>query len=139
MDNSSASKNMLDGWPRYLLWLVGVTSIVNGIAMYFTPGDWFTAVPGVPETGPFNGHFVRDVGAAYVMTGVAVILAVRLRPSRLPLLVVASLFSGGHAARHVVEWITVEATHQHWMSDAAGVVLPALVILGATAVALKEN
>lgn len=131
--------SVFDGWPRYLLWLVGATSVLNGIAMYFTPGDWFAAVPGVIETGPFNGHFVRDVGAAYVMTGVAVILAVQLRACRLPLLVVASIFSAGHAARHVIEWLTIDATHQHWMADAMGVVFPALIILGATVIVWKEN
>jgi len=132
LEGRTGPRTGLDGWPRYVLWLVGIISILNGAAKYFMPGDWFVGVPGVAETGPFNVHFVRDVGAAYVTTGTAVILAAQLRPARLPLLVVASVFSVGHAGRHVIEWVTVEATHHHWQADATGVVLPAAIVLGAT-------
>ncbi len=131
--------SVLDGWPRYLLWLVGITSILNGAGMYSVPGDWFVAVPGVTETGPFNAHFVRDVGAAYVASGVAVVLAIKIRTARFPLLGIASIFSVGHAARHAIEWVTVEATHNHWLADAAGVVVPAAIVFGATVIAWRER
>ena len=129
----------LDGWPTYLLWVIGAVTILNGVGMYVVPQDWFLAVPGVPETGPFNGHFVRDVGAAYVASGTAVILAVQIRAAQLPLLIVASIFSGGHALRHVVEWGTVEGARHNWPADAAAVVLPALIVLIATVVVWRER
>jgi len=139
LGHSLGSGSVLDGWPRYLLWLVGISSVLNGAGMYLVPGEWFVAVPGVTETGPFNDHFVRDVGAAYVASGAAVILAVKIRAARLPLLGVASLFSVGHAARHAIDWVTVEATHHHWHVDAAAVVVPAFVVLWATVVAWRGN
>ena len=129
----------LEGWPRYLLWVIGAVTILNGVGMYVVPQDWFLAVPGVPETGPFNGHFVRDVGAAYVASGTAVILAVQIRAAQLPLLIVASIFSGGHALRHVVEWGTVEGARHNWPADATAVVMPALIVLIATAVVWRNH
>ena len=50
-------------WIKILLWLLGATSLINGIAMFFAPSAWFfRLVPGVPETGPFNAHLVADSG-----------------------------------------------------------------------------
>jgi hypothetical protein len=39
----------------------------NGVIMLAAPA----AVPGVPATGPFNAHFVRDIGVAYLVAGMA--------------------------------------------------------------------
>jgi hypothetical protein len=124
---------------RYMLWLIGGLSVVNGIGMYVVPADWFAAVPGVAETGPFNGHFVRDVGAAYVASGAAVIMAVQIPAARLSLLIVAAIFSGGHALRHVVEWGTIEGSRHNWQSDAAAVVLPAVIVLIAATVVWRDR
>jgi len=43
----------------------------NGLAMLGWPAHWYLAVPGVADTGPLNAHFVRDVGAAYLVAGLA--------------------------------------------------------------------
>ena len=40
----------------------------NGLAMLFAGFWWYGAVDGVTETGPFNPHFVRDIGMAYLVT-----------------------------------------------------------------------
>jgi hypothetical protein len=41
--------------------------------MFVDPPAWYAAVPGVPETGPLNLHFVRDIGIAYGVAGGALI------------------------------------------------------------------
>ncbi len=33
------------------------------------PEIWYSAVPGVPETGPANIHFIRDIGLAFLAAG----------------------------------------------------------------------
>lgn len=38
--------------------------------MLFATLAWYDAVPGVALTGPFNGHFVKDVGATYLACAV---------------------------------------------------------------------
>ncbi|HEX7885094.1 MAG TPA: hypothetical protein VF474_03875 [Phenylobacterium sp.] len=52
-------------WDRGLAGLMALVFLANGAAMLFAPLPWYDAVPGVPATGPFNPHFVRDVGAIY--------------------------------------------------------------------------
>jgi hypothetical protein len=54
-------------------WVIGVALAANGSIMLAFPADWYAAVPGVPQSGPFNPHFVRDIGAAYVVAGAAVV------------------------------------------------------------------
>ena len=41
----------------------------NGLAMLFAGLWWYGVVPGVTATGPYNPHFVRDIGAAYLVAG----------------------------------------------------------------------
>ncbi|HVY56846.1 MAG TPA: hypothetical protein VHA77_03260 [Xanthobacteraceae bacterium] len=50
---------------------LGIALAANGLLMLFDPAGWYGLVPGVPETGPFNPHFVRDIGCAYLVAGVA--------------------------------------------------------------------
>jgi hypothetical protein len=50
-------------------WIVGLSLIANGLTMLAVPDAWYALVPGVPQTGPFNPHFVRDIGAAYLVAG----------------------------------------------------------------------
>lgn len=54
-------------WDRYLAGLMALLFGANGAAMLLAPLPWYDAVPGVPQTGPFNPHFVRDIGAVYLM------------------------------------------------------------------------
>ncbi len=54
---------------RALASILGISLAANGLAMLFLPLAWYRAVPGVPGTGPFNPHFVRDIGCAYLASG----------------------------------------------------------------------
>ena len=53
-------------WDRYLAGLMAAAFVANGLAMIFASLSWYGAVPGVPTTGPFNGHFIKDIGAIYL-------------------------------------------------------------------------
>lgn len=48
---------------------LGLLLAANGLFMLADPVQWYAMVPGVPETGPFNPHFVRDIGAIYWSPG----------------------------------------------------------------------
>src|SRR5258708_29397095 len=50
---------------------LGAALAFDGLAMLVLPRPWYDAVPGVTGTGPFNPHFVRDIGAAYFVCGAA--------------------------------------------------------------------
>jgi hypothetical protein len=58
-----------DDMRNLLIWVLAIALAANGIVMLAAPAGWYMAVPGVPETGPFNPHFVRDIGAAYLAAG----------------------------------------------------------------------
>jgi hypothetical protein len=54
---------------KTLLWIVGLLQLVVAAMMLLAPQSFYGLVPGVNETGPFNPHFVRDVGAAFLVAG----------------------------------------------------------------------
>jgi hypothetical protein len=49
--------------------LFGVALGANGIFMLVAPENWYFAVPGVTPTGPFNQHFLRDIGLIFLLLG----------------------------------------------------------------------
>ena len=53
-----------------LAWFLGLLSAVNGVFMMMAPAAWYPIFPGVVQSGPFNGHFIRDIGAAFLVAGV---------------------------------------------------------------------
>jgi uncharacterized protein YjeT (DUF2065 family) len=105
---------------------LGLLLAANGFLMLFDPAQWYAMVPGVPETGPFNPHFVRDIGAAYVVTGVA--LAVLALDDRIvPAALAGALFLTLHALVHVADAMTGRLHTDHILSDLVTVFAPALI------------
>jgi hypothetical protein len=64
------AKEVID-MRRRLAWILGIGLVLNALLMLAVPARWYAAVPGVNETGPFNLHFVRDIGVAYLVAGAA--------------------------------------------------------------------
>jgi uncharacterized protein DUF4345 len=54
---------------KAVLWIIAVATLANGGVMVLAPDSWWEQVPGVADTGDFDAHFVRDVGAAYIAAG----------------------------------------------------------------------
>ncbi len=90
--------------PRALWALAGamlsLALFVNGAAMLAAPLTWYGLVPGVVATGPFNDHFVLDVGVAYLAAALSLALAV-VRLERVAALPAAG-FLGLHALIHCI-------------------------------------
>jgi hypothetical protein len=99
----------------------------NGLWMLADPAGWFASVPGVMDTGPFNMHFVRDVGCAYLVLACAIGMASSL-PAAQPLLLLASLSVGLHAALHGIDIVAGRLPLEHLSTDFGGVFLPAIVV-----------
>ncbi len=51
--------------------LFGLALAANGIFMLVAPENWYFTVPGVTSTGPFNQHFLRDIGLIFLFLGAA--------------------------------------------------------------------
>jgi hypothetical protein len=111
---------------RWIAAILAVFNITNGLTMLFASSSWWASVPGASETGPFNLHFVQDVGAAFLTAGLA--LAARAwRAVYWPAALAGSGFLAAHAVIHLIKIATghdVDAA-----TDSAIVVLPAALAL----------
>ena len=128
---------MGDPWRIGLL-LGAVANLANAAWMLVDPAGWYLYLPAaVPDTGPFNAHFVRDVGSAFAVMGLALAFGA-LRPAlRVPSLAFASGFYVLHALVHVADTVAGRLPASHWWIDLPGVYVPALVMLGVTALAAR--
>ncbi len=125
---------MADNRYRLAQLLVGVVAIFAfafGLFMLAQPQLWYRTVPTVVFTGPFNQHFVRDIGAAYLACGVLMGWALRdLRTRRLAVLA-GALWMSLHALVHLYEVIAGICGAAIFMRDFPGVFgPPALALLG---------
>jgi hypothetical protein len=112
----------------WILLLLGLGGIVNGLIMLFASEPWFANV--AARTGPFNRHLVQDVGVAFLTAGIASAWAARKPEWRTPLATAAALFIGLHGVIHLVEVLVGEVPPAHLLEDFPGVYLPALLLGG---------
>lgn len=118
----------------FLVMLFGL----NGAAMLLQPYGWYGAVPGVIETGPFNDHFVRDVGATYLACAVGMAFGAWNLARHAGAVTVAATFQGVHALIHVVTPFCGKALPWPLLArDFPGVILPALLTIWIAVVALR--
>jgi hypothetical protein len=128
-----------DGWT-WLLLAMGAGSLINGVWMLVDPGLWYTDLPAaVPDFGPLNEHFVRDIGCAFTTAGVALAWAAFTPRYRPPLVATAAIFFAAHAVLHVYDTMRGAVDSRHWWLDLPGVYLPALVLAVAAVVLLRRE
>ncbi|HEY2661331.1 MAG TPA: hypothetical protein VGI79_16540 [Caulobacteraceae bacterium] len=100
---------------------------VNAIAMLAASLWWYGAVPGVAATGPFNPHFVRDIGAAYLVVALGLGWFAARPAQGWAALVCAAAFLDLHAAIHIHDAVLSPVCGQNLIRDFPGVFLPALI------------
>ncbi|QNE31074.1 hypothetical protein F1C10_03335 [Sphingomonas sp. NBWT7] len=116
----------------------GVGLGANGLFMLASPANWYFAVPGVTTTGPFNQHFLRDIGLIFVLIGTAMLAGV-VRPAlRTSLWSAAALWLAGHALFHLWEVAVGICGSEAIARDFPAVTLPALVATGLAAWAWRD-
>ncbi len=115
------------GW---LLLVLGIGTLANAAWMLAGPMHWYDMLPAaVPDTGPFNPHFVRDIGCAFLTVGVALCWAAVSTRFRYPLASVAAVFLAAHAILHAFDTATGALPPSHWWLDLPGVYLPAALLV----------
>jgi len=118
-----------DAWT-WVLAVLGLGNVANAAWMLASPGGWFTGLPAaVPDFGPLNEHFVRDIGSAFLTLGVALLWAAFVPRWRVPLVAPVTLFYVLHALAHVFDTTRGLVGAEHWAIDLPGVYLPALVMI----------
>jgi hypothetical protein len=79
--------------------VLGLWNAGNGLYMLIAPHRWFLRA--ASDTGPFNHHFVLDVGVAFLAAGLAFLALAWDRRAAL-LALGASGFLVGHALIHLI-------------------------------------
>ena len=111
---------------RQLAAILAIPTVLNGLAILVAGPLWYRTVPGVPDTGPYNPHFVQDIGAAFLVAGLA--LAARAwQPRFWPAAVAGAGFLAVHALLHVA---MLAGGHSHHAGfDLLAIVLPSAAAL----------
>jgi hypothetical protein len=109
--------------------LMGVLAIANGLIMLVSPTEWYFLVPGVTTTGPFNQHFIRDIGIIFLFLGAAFLIGAARPQYRVILWAAPTLWLASHALFHFWEVAVGICGPSALVRDFAAVTLPP--ILGA--------
>jgi len=111
----------------------------NAAAMLFASVWWYGVVPGVVATGPYNAHFIKDIGATYLVVAGA-LAAFAWRPAvAWPALVAATAFLTLHGFIHIADALASPVCGADLVRDFPGVFLPALICLGLLAAFLPKQ
>ena len=104
----------------------------NGLFMLVAPEPWYKLVPGVTDTGPFNQHFVRDIGIIQFFLGVAFGIGMWKPARRVELWGGATLWLIAHAVFHVWEVAVGICAPSTLVRDFPAVSMPALMGIALT-------
>lgn len=130
--------NAKPAWIPPVLGLIAVLSGANALWMLAAPEHWYHNVPAaVPDFGPYNVHFVRDLGCAFLTVAAALLLALRCPAWRVPLVAMALVFFGLHAVIHVFDTGRGHVDAHHWLLDLPTTYLPAILLAAVLRVDLK--
>ena len=115
---------------KALLWLFCGVNVANGVWMLVAPYSWYADLPAaVPDTGPFNLHFIRDIGVTFALLGSGFGWCATNLARCYPVYVGLTAWLGGHAILHIADIIAGRLPHARWGIDTPAVFLPALLLL----------
>lgn len=88
---------------RTVLFFVAALYLATACYMFLTPHSFYDTVPGVAMMGPFNLHFIRDAGLAFLVSGAALGWAAARRRPQIAL--VGASWPFVHALFHIWIWL----------------------------------
>ena len=128
-----------DPW-WWVLVVFALGNAANALWMLADPAGWYAGLPAaVPDTGPLNTHFVRDIGSAFGVMSAALLLAAARPALRVPMLGLVSMFYVLHALVHVTDTLAGRLPSSHWTIDLPGVYVPALLMILLTVAASRTR
>ena len=114
---------------NWLAVVLAASMAANAMAMLASPQWWYGAVPGVTGTGPFNLHFIRDIGMAYLVVAGGLGWFAWRPGQGWAALVAAAAFLSLHSLVHVADAIASPVCGQDLIRDLPVVFAPALAAL----------
>jgi hypothetical protein len=119
--------------------LLGILALANGLYMLAAPESWYFAVPGVTTTGPFNQHFIRDIGLIFLFLGGAFLIGAARPELRVAFWGAASIWLTGHALFHFWEVAVGICSASAIPRDFPAVTLPAIIGIAITLWAVAHS
>jgi len=111
-----------------LLFFFGDTA--NAVWMLASHRGWFQGVPaGVPDFGPLNEHFVRDLGSMFLVFGGLMLIGAFRMGVRRPALWTNFAWYSVHALVHVYDTLRGLVEHSHFLTDLPLVYAPIIFLL----------
>jgi hypothetical protein len=126
--------DMLDRIAQILIAIAALFALFNGAFMLWDPYGWYQAVSTVKFTVPPNQHFIRDIGIAFIMSGVMLGYSAWYPSGRWMAALAGSLFLAAHGALHIYEVLTGICAQDVFWKDAPGVLGPPLMVWIALAI-----
>jgi hypothetical protein len=137
--DAGAPGYVADSWT-IVLGLFALGNLANGLWMLVDPAHWYENLPaGVPDFGPLNQHFVRDIGCTFVLLGLALGVGAFVPRWRVAACAAAAAFSVLHALVHVLDTLRGLVGPEHWRIDLGGVYVPAAVLTALTWVLARRG
>lgn len=112
---------------KLLLYVLAAYYGLTGLYILIAPETFYRQTPGLVEMGPYNAHFVIDVGLVFITVGVGIIYGIVRRNNSV--IVFAAMWPLLHALFHMKIW-----GHRGflfdtiWFSDLAGVIVPGVIL-----------
>ena len=107
--------------------VLGLAAEANGLFMLVAPANWYVLVPGVTTTGPFNQHFIRDIGLIFLFIGTAFLLGAATTRYRVVLWAAPTLWLAAHTLFHFWEVAVGICEPSAIARDFPAVTLPAII------------
>jgi hypothetical protein len=114
-----------------VLAVFAVLQLLTGALLWLAPGFFYEEVG---PFGPRNDHYMGDLATWYLALGALVLVAVRRREWRGPVLVLALLQNGLHAVNHLLD---VGEADPAWLGPATLISL--LLLSGIVALMLNGS
>jgi hypothetical protein len=86
-----------------VLLILSLLWIATGIYVFAAPRAFYDATPGLSMMGPYSVHFIRDVGLAFLASGLTTLIGTLRRNSLSALL--GTTWPGLHALFHIQIWM----------------------------------
>ena len=118
----------LDRLVQVVLGIAALFALANGVFMLVAPISWYDFVDTVKASGPPNGHFIQDIGIAFLVSGGVLAYAAINPVMRWGSAVVGNLFPTFHGVLHIYEVVTGICSPDIFWRDAPGVLGPAIAV-----------
>ena len=107
---------------------LAAATFLTGPVAFFAPQMFYDSIPGLSLMGPFNLHFIRDVGLAFAASGGCVMVGT-LRCNR-ELAIAGALWPFLHGLFHAYIWFARGLLFDGVAAfNIAAVILPALLMM----------